>query len=289
MAPASAPAGTVAVIQEYRAKGPLTKALYSVVAFDDGLAIVIFAFAAAVSKSLLVAEATGAAGSILPGLWAPAREIALSVLVGGVLGFVFCQMVRGLRNSRDVLILLVGCVLLCTGLAIHWHLSLILANMAVGCVLANLRREAAVRRITAPLIDVMPLVFVLFFCLAGVHLQLGALPALGALGAVYIVGRTIGKLVGAGLGAQVGDLGEKVKRYIGLGVLSQAGVAIGIALIVRQEFGLLAEQHGLPHAAKIGAATLTTVTATSIVFEILGPIAAKVALDKAGEIPESGG
>ena len=295
MAPASAPAGTVAVIQEYRAKGPLTKALYAVVAFDDGLAIIIFAFAAAIAKALLIAEATGAAcgtatgpaSDILPALWAPAYEIVLSVVVGGAIGFAFCQMVRGLRNSRDVFILLIGCVLVAAGLAIRWHLSLILTNMAVGCVLANLRREASVRRITAPLLDVMPLVFVLFFCLAGAHLQLTALPALGALGGVYVIGRLIGKLVGARLGAMVGDLGENVKRYIGLGILSQAGVAIGIALIVAHEFGMLADQYGIEHAAKIGAATLTTVTATSIVFEILGPITAKIGLQKAGEIPKS--
>ena len=288
MAPASAPAGTVAVIQEYRAKGPLTKALYAVVAFDDGLAIIIFAFASAVAKALLIAEATGAAsGSILPALWAPAYEIVLSVVLGGSIGFAFCQMVRGLRNSRDVFILLIGCVLVAAGLAIRWHLSLILTNMAVGCVLANLRREASVRRITAPLFDVMPLVFVLFFCLAGAHLQLAALPALGALGGVYIAGRIIGKLAGARLGAMVGDLGENVRRYIGLGILSQAGVAIGIALIVAHDFGLLADEYGLEHAAKIGAATLTTVTATSIVFEILGPITAKIALQRAGEIPTS--
>jgi len=288
MAPASAPAGTVAVIQEYRAKGPLTKALYAVVAFDDGLAIIIFAFAAAVAKALLIAEATGAAsGSILPALWAPAYEIVLSVVLGGSIGFAFCQMVRGLRNSRDVFILLIGCVLVAAGLAIRWHLSLILTNMAVGFVLANLRREASVRRITAPLLDVMPLVFVLFFCLAGAHLQLAALPALGAIGGVYIAGRIIGKLAGARLGAMVGDLGDNVKRYIGLGILSQAGVAIGIALIAAHDFGLLADEYGLEHAAKIGAATLTTVTATSIVFEILGPITAKIALQKAGEIPKS--
>jgi len=83
MAPASAPAGTVAVIQEYKAKGSLTKALYAVVAFDDGLAIMIYAFAAAVAESLLISEATGAAGSILPAMWAPVEEIGLSLLLGG--------------------------------------------------------------------------------------------------------------------------------------------------------------------------------------------------------------
>lgn len=287
MAPASAPAGTVAVIQEYKAKGSLTKALYAVVAFDDGLAIMIYAFAAAIAERLLLREATGAAGDILPAMWAPFKEITLSLVMGGAVGFVFCQLVRRLENSRDIFILLFGAVLLATGLSTHWHLSLILTNMAIGFVLANLRREAAVRRITAPLLDVMPLVFILFFCLAGAHLHLAALPSLGVLGVVYVIARTVGKIAGARLGATVGDLEDKVKKYIGLAILSQAGVAIGIALIVKHEFGQLAAEHGLDHAAEIGAMTLTTVTATCIIFEIIGPIMAKFALQKAGEIPQA--
>ncbi|MEA3365005.1 MAG: cation:proton antiporter, partial [Candidatus Hydrogenedentes bacterium] len=285
MAPASAPAGTVAVIQEYRSQGPLTKALYAVVAIDDGLAIIIFAFAAAIARSLLIVEATGTAESILPALWAPFKEIVFSTLMGGVIGFAFCQMVRSLQNSRDIFILLVGSVMLATGISTHLHLSLILTNIAMGFVLANIRREAAVRHITAPLLDVMPLVFILFFCLAGAHLKLAALPKLGLIGVMYIVCRLVGKIIGARMGGRIGDMNEMVRKYIGLGILSQAGVAIGIALIARTQFTALGRQYDLPHATRIGAAVLTIVTATSIFFEILGPIMTKVALHKAGEIP----
>ncbi len=289
MAPASAPAGTVAVIQEYRAKGPLTQALYAVVAIDDGLAIVIFAFAAAIARSILLAGAPGASESILPALWAPFKEIGASVLLGGVIGFVFCQLVRPLQNTRDIFILLFGSVMLAAGVSTQLGLSLILTNMASGFVLANIRREAAVRHITAPLLDVMPLVFILFFCLAGAHLQLAALPKLGLVGIVYIACRIVGKIIGARLGGRVGDLNETVRKYIGLGILSQAGVAIGIALIVRTQFTALGEQYDIPRAIEIGAAVLTTVTATSIFFEIVGPILARIALDKAGEIPPEAG
>jgi len=100
MAPASAPAGTVAVIQEYKAKGSLTKALYAVVGFDDGLAIIIFGFAAALAKNLLIAEATGHSVSILPAMLPPLKEIGFSILVGGIIGFAFCQMVRKLESSK---------------------------------------------------------------------------------------------------------------------------------------------------------------------------------------------
>jgi len=287
MAPASAPAGTVAVIQEYRAKGSLTKTLYAVVGFDDGLAIIIFAFAAALAKSLLVQEATGQAGSVLPAMWAPAKEIGLSLLVGGTTGFAFCLLLRGLQNSRDIFIVLVGAVFVAIGLSLRWNLSLILTNMAVGFVLANLRREAVVRRVTAPLLDVMPLLFILFFFLAGAHLELAALPSLGSLGLVYIVGRSIGLIGGARIGGMLGRLEDKVRKYVGLGILSQAGVAIGLALIVRHEFNELGAQYNLEHALRIGAATLTTVTATCVFFEIIGPILTKFALEKAGEIPKA--
>ena len=135
MAPASAPAGTVAVIQEYKAKGSLTKALYAVVGFDDGLAIIIFGFAAAFAKNLLVGEVTGDNGSILPAMWLPLKEIGLSILVGAIIGFVFCQMVRKLQSSRDILIIVFGAVFLATGLSIRWHLSLIMTNMVIGFVL----------------------------------------------------------------------------------------------------------------------------------------------------------
>ncbi|MBN2311631.1 MAG: cation:proton antiporter [Candidatus Hydrogenedentes bacterium] len=285
MAPASAPAGTVAVIQEYRAKGSLTQALYAVVGFDDGLAIIIFGFAAALAKNLLLREAVQGGESLFAALGGPAKEIGLSILVGGVAGFIFCQLVRRLTESRDVFIILFGTVLLVTGLSNRWHLSLILTNMVVGFVLVNTRNAGVVRRVTAPLLEVMPLLFILFFFLAGSHLQLAALPALGATGIIYALARSSGLLSGAYLGAVIGRAEQKIRRYLGLGILSQAGVAIGLSLIVKQEFGQLAETYDLPHAAIIGASVLTTITATSILFEIVGPILTKVALSKAGEIP----
>jgi len=284
MAAASAPAGTVAVIQEYRAKGNLTKALYAVVGFDDGVAIVIFAFAAALAKSLLISEVTGSAGTVFPAMWVSAKEVVLSLVVGGTIGFVFCQMVRRVGSSRDILVIMFASVFVAIGLSLRWHLSLILTNLAVGFMLANLRSEAAVRRIMAPLMDVMPLVFILFFFLAGAHLKLAALPSLGTLGIVYIIGRTVGKLGGARIGATLGRVEEKLKKYVGLGILSQAGVAIGLALIVKHEFAQLAAEYNIERALHIGTVTLTTITASCIFFEIIGPICAKIAIEKAGEI-----
>ncbi len=286
MAPASAPAGTLAVIHECRAKGSLTQTLYAVVGFDDGLAIIIFGFALALAKNLLVAEASGDSEGFLQAVLVPAREIGLSVLVGGLAGLLFYRLVRRLKSGRDILIVVFGVILVCTGLSIRWHMSLILTNMVVGFVLANARHESLLHRVTSPLLEVMPLLFVLFFCLAGAHLQLSALPALGALGMVYILGRSAGLVGGARIGALFGHVEDKVKKYVGLGILSQAGVAIGLSLIVKHEFAQLDAQYNLPHAMQIGSSVLATITATCIFFEIIGPILTKFALKRAGEIPD---
>ncbi len=287
VAPASAPAGTVAVIQECKAKGSLTKALYAVVGFDDGLAIIIFGFAAALAKNLLVGEVSDTNVGILTAMYTPMREVLISIVLGTFVGFVFCQLVKRLTSSRDILILVAGTVLMVTGLSIRWHLSLILTNMIVGFVLVNTRRETLTHHVLAPLHDIMPLLFVLFFCLAGAHLEISALPSLGLIGIVYILARSTGLMGGAFFGGTVGRVETKVKNYVGMGILSQAGVAIGLSLIVQHEFGQINVEYGLPHAVEIGATVLTTITATCIFFEIIGPILTKIALRKAGEIEQA--
>jgi hypothetical protein len=152
-------------------------------------------------------------------------------------------------------------------------------------VLVNTRRESLVHRVTAPLLEIMPLTFVLFFCLAGAHLELAALPGLGVIGIAYILGRSAGLIGGARIGAIFGHVEEKIKKYVGLGILSQAGVAIGLALIVSSEFSDLGNVvDGVSHGHVIGTKVITTITATCIVFEIIGPILAKYALGKAGEL-----
>ncbi len=291
---ASAPAGTVAVIQELRAKVSLTKALYAVVGFDDGLAIVIFGVAATMAKKILLEAATGMQSNIWSSLQGPLLEIVGSLTLGALFGLIYCQVVRRLRSSADMLVAALAFVFLGVGLAERWHLSLILVNLVLGAVLVNTRREELVHRATEPVRLIMPFLFILFFCLAGAHLDLAKLPRLGLLGLVYILARGFGLVGGARLGAYLGGAEEKIRKWLGLGILSQAGVAIGLALMVQQEFVVLAELHPkafaalavsnpMMHPAAIGAAVITTVTATSIVFEIIGPILTRIALVRSGE------
>lgn len=289
-APASAPAGTVAVIKEYKAKGSLTKALYAVVGFDDGLAIIIFGFTAATVKLLLQNQTGVGEFSIGLAIFEPLKETFLSLIIGIVIAVIFTLVIRKLKNKSELLILIVGFVLLTIGICNLFHLSLILTNMAIGLLIVNTQRHELAHRIGEVLSEVMPLFFVLFFALAGANLHISALPALKTFGIIYIICRTVGLIGGASLGGTIGHVEPKIKKFIGLGILSQAGVAIGLALIVKHDFEGLGRFVKVVNGVEwhtgdvIGSAAITTITATCIFFEIVGPILTKVALTKAGEI-----
>jgi Kef-type K+ transport system membrane component KefB len=279
IAPASAPAGTVAIIQEYKAKGSLTKALYAVVGFDDGLGIIIFGFASAIAKSILVTEAGEENVSLLLMIVEPLTEILLSIGIGSVIGLVFCFLARKLKNARDIFILIFAVVLITAGLCNTFHLSVILTNMVIGIIAVNTQHKNLVKKIHTELSEFMPLLFILFFILAGANLHISVLPSLGLIGIVYIAARSAGLVSGAILGSLAGRLESKIRKYLGMGILSQAGVAIGLSLIVKNDFTEISA-----HGSEIGSIVITTVTATCIFFEIIGPILTKIGLKKAGEI-----
>ncbi|MFP4047070.1 MAG: hypothetical protein ACLFT4_04835, partial [Bacteroidales bacterium] len=133
---------------------------------------------------------------------------------------------------------------------------------------------------------IIPVFYLLFFTIAGANLHIQSIPALGFIGLLYVIGRIAGLGGGAFIGASLGGLEPKVRKYLGFGILSQAGVAIGLALIVKNRFmGLGPEINdaGLTMGDHIGNIVFTTITATSVIFEIIGPILTKYALKKSGE------
>jgi len=287
IAPASAPAGTVAVIQEYRAKGPLTKSLYAIVGFDDGLGIIIFGFAAAIARSILSNQTGAETVNFFELIWPPLKEILISLAIGGGFSIIVSLLVRKLENSSDILIILIAFIFISVGLSHIFHISIILTNMVVGMIIVNTQGFSIVRKIKDRLPVFMPLLFILFFTLAGANLHVRAFPSLGILGIIYVIARSGGLIFGSKLGAYFGKASKNIRKYVGLGILSQAGVAIGLALIVKQDFkglGAIINGQGIANGDYIGAVVITTVTATCIFFEIIGPILTKYALTKVGEI-----
>lgn len=262
---ATAPAATVLVIRELKAKGPLTDTLLAVVAIDDALCVMAFGLAGAVAAILTTPGAT-----LLSGILGPLVNIGGSILLGVLIGVALTIASRRLRNSTDLLVIVVGTVFLSSGAGELLRLSPLLTTMAFGCTLVNLTRErsakafAAVKSLDTP-------IYVAFFTLAGASLELGYLWHVGLIGIGYIVARVVGKAAGAGLGAVMGKSPAVVRNFLGLGLVPQAGVAIGVTMIARQQF---------PGMAQL----LTTVILGSVVvYELVGPVCSKLAITLAGE------
>lgn len=278
VAPASAPAGTLVVLQEFRAKGPLTTSLLAVVGLDDGLGIVIYAFAAAIAR--LFFDGLGQSSVALQ-LAEALGEIVGAIALGAALGFLLVLLARRLRSRNDILIVSTALVFVCAGLSNLFHVSLILSNLVLGAFAINLSWKTGQRAFDA-LQSVTPPIYVLFFVLAGAHLDIALLPAMGLMGLAYIVCRIVGKLLGAYIGSSVTAVPDVVKKYLWLGIISQAGVAIGLALLVTREFSGYGEK-----GRHIASLVITTVAATTLIFEILAPITTKIAIQKADEIDKA--
>ena len=270
MAPASAPAGTVAVLQEYKAKGRLTNAILAVVGFDDGFAIFIYAFSIAIA-SVIISGVFSASNIIL----VPLIDIGVALLIGGAIGIVFAFIFKRLIDREEIIALSLTAILITAGLSVLLDVSLILACMTMGMVIVNLYPQdnkpvfEHVKSISLP-------VYILFFVIAGINLHIGLLVTIGAIGLVYILCRTLGLISGSYLSALVSKADPIIRNNLGLGILSQAGVAIGLSLIASNKLTDL----GHP---ELGSIIVTTVAATTVVFEIIGPLSARFAIIRSGE------
>lgn len=271
MAPASAPAGAVAVIHEYKAKGKLTNAILAVVGFDDGLAVLIYAFSIAI-VGVILSGVFSASALVLT----PLRDIGGALLIGIGIGAIFAVILRRLIEREEIIAVTLTGILVTAGLSVFLDVSLILSCMAMGMIVINvypLDNKPVfdhIKSISLP-------VYILFFVMAGINLHLGLLLTIGALGVVYIICRSLGLIGGSYLAALASKADPVIRDNIGLGILSQAGVAIGLSLLAAHKLAEL----GMP---EMGTLIVTTVAATTVVFEVIGPLSARVALMRAGEV-----
>ncbi len=269
IASATAPAATVAIATELRARGPLVSTLFGVVALDDAFCIMLFGFVMAFAAAMVGgAGAGGPAAMVLH----PLREIFVSILIGTVLGYVVHRLVLNRKSTNEIIVVVLGFVLLTSGITVSLHVSPLIANMMMGFVLVNLSaKNARIMRILEPL---GPPIYAAFFALAGTELDIRTLAATGTLGLVYLLARAAGKYGGAYLGCVAANESRITTKYLGLGLLPQAGVAIGLILVL-QDTEVFTH---LPYMGRM----VNIVLASILVNEVVGPPLTKLALEASG-------
>ncbi len=263
IAPSTAPAATVDVVNEAKADGPFTKTLLGVVALDDAWGLILFSFCAAAAAA--VAGIDGADSAIASAVW----EIGGAVLLGTLLGLPTAQLTGQIEPGEPTLIEALGVVFLCGGLAIWLEVSFLIASMVLGLVVVNLAKHHtrpfhAIENVDWPFM-------VIFFVLAGASLEVAALQDIGLVAGVYVAARAVGRILGGWLGGVICRAEKPVRRWIGLALMPQAGVALGMALVASSRMPELTQT------------LLPVVISSTVLFELTGPILTRYALHRVNE------
>ncbi len=275
---ATAPAATVAVIQQYKSRGPLTKTILAVVGVDDAVSFIIFAFAIAVVKVLMIGGSLNLQAAVV----APVTELTVSVAIGAVVGFAGAWMMAR-SPDQETFVFILGAMILCiAALASKLGVSELIAAMTAGIMIVNVYPNLR-NKIRTGFSAFMPLFYALFFIIGGAHLHLGSLPAIWAVAGLYFLARSTGKILGGAAGAHFAAKLPSVKHFVGFALLPQVGAAIALALVVQQEFSTGAfGVRGMALADK----TINVLLVTTLLTEFVGPYLTKKLLVKAGEAKE---
>lgn len=262
-ATATDPAATADVIQETRAEGPFSRSLLGIVALDDVWGLIIF------SVLMVFTGGLNGASDWVNTLASLGRELGGAAVVGGAIGIPVAYLSGRISPGEPTLVEALGAVFLCGGIALWLEVSFLLAAMVMGATVANLahhhnRPFHAIEGIEWPFI-------VLFFVFAGANLQLDLLTAVGGATAAYCLLRIVGRLLGAAVAGYVTDFRPREIRRFGWALLPQAGVALGIVLVGAEN---------VPTSTDI---LMPTIVAATVVFELVGPVAARYAIVSLGE------
>ncbi|MGM9941073.1 MAG: cation:proton antiporter [Bulleidia sp.] len=266
LAASTAPAATLMVVRQYKADGPLTRMLLPVVAADDAIGLISYSISINVAIALANHETLNPVSTFL----VPLGQIAAALLIGALIGVITALSHRYFRSHTNRMSIAIAGVFACTALADLWGLSSLLMCMALGAVYVNLRNDAD--RVLGCVDDWTYPMFMLFFVISGASLDLGSLPKVGLLGVVYVIVRFGGKWIGSYLGSTLTHQPEVIRQNIGFALMPQAGVAIGMATLAASQ---------LPG---YGPQVQTVILAGTLVYELIGPLAARFALARAHEI-----
>ncbi|MBN1899342.1 MAG: cation:proton antiporter [Spirochaetes bacterium] len=268
IASATAPAATTDVFWEYKSRGPLTTTVLGIVALDDALSLVLFAFASTIASTLISKVHIDTWHSLI----APFYEIGGSLLIGGGLGYVLSRILKQYSEEDRILVFSIGTILMVIGLSLTLNMDMLLAAMAMGVVMTNVSPYKSklvfniVERFTPP-------IYVLFFVLVGSKLKINNITFfVGILTLAYFLGRTGGKIMGARWGAILSHATDNIKKYLPYCLFSQAGVAIGLAILVSQRF-----------PEQIGNTIIFIIMTSTFVVQLIGPLFVKMAIFKSHE------
>ena len=278
IASATAPAATVAVIQQYKAKGPLTSTILAVIGIDDAISFIIFAFAMAITKGYLRGEHI----NIIMVIAKPLLEIFIALLIGSVIGFLAGGILSRTRDNENAVFILSFVILLVSGLSLRADVSSLLANMACGTVIVNIN-PLLKNRIRSSFGPFMPIFYSLFFIIGGAHLNITSISTIWKMALVYFVCRSFGKSAGASLGAIAGKALPQVRKLVGFSLLPQVGAAVALALVIQHEFGFGAFGD---IGTTLAENTINILLITTLLTESIGPYMTKNSLIKAGEVKE---
>lgn len=274
IASATAPAATLMVVRQYKAKGKLTNLLLPIVALDDAVGLVIFAISFGVAKNLVSGET-----NLVSILVDPIVEIAASLIVGAIMGYVLAWAEKYFKSNSKRQALVVTAIFFAVAVSkfkaqlgpVHLGFSPLLVCMMLGTIFCNVCDFSAelmekTDKWTAPL-------FILFFVLSGAELEFSVFtdPAVIGIGIAYIIARSFGKYFGAKWGAKLAKSEPNIKKYLGITLLPQAGVALGMS-ITAMEIG------------ETGTIIRNIVLFGVLIYELFGPVMTKNALMKAGDI-----
>ena len=276
---ATAPAATIRVLREYKTRGALTQTVFAIVALDDGLALVLFGIASSIAARLLHVSTGGKELTMIAGLLKTGQELLGGVALGAAAGVGLNWLLRRRRDHDRALTYTIGTLALVIGVSARLGFDTILASMALGVMITNLARRRSgstfemVERFAPP-------IYVLFFVLVGAHLHIGAMPTvLWILAGGYVGARSGGKMLGANLGGRLASAPAVVRKYLGMCLFCQGGVAIGLAWMASGRF----RDVMLFGDVNLGVAIMTIITATTFIVELVGPPFVKHAAHKSGE------
>jgi Kef-type K+ transport system membrane component KefB len=265
------PSATLAVVRQYKAKGMVTFSIMASAALDDAFGILNYSLGVVVALILITHRVEGI-GTILEPLIAVGGALALGVVSG--LAFRFApNWLRGESEGLEIALLL-GLLGICYGVSSLLGLDQLLATMAMGIAVVNTTKRQERHRIFHLLEEsVEPIVFIVFFTVSGMLLDVAVLFQYLPVVLLFVVFRSVGKLAGTYLGARLGGASRAVRRYAGWGLIPQGGIVIGLALLAQQEAALAPISHIL----------LNVIIGATVIHELIGPLAAKLAITKSGE------